>query len=273
MVYPFANSGDRETSLGFLASGITGAMCIPKSRGGTPLTRKHLNGIGYFATIGALLDFHGYPYGIHSPAGGFTGYPKGAILISEDNDYVREYVSQIDDNTHALPSEGEDGTYEGNEYWKPTIPPVVDFFPSFNYSSKIWEETYIGGRKWAEGQKYDITIPANGWYSIKVLYTVSAREDLFPSNVADMKAYWECVATLGTGLVNFDLSGRNSFIVKQSTVKGTSSTTKTEQRMSSCLFLASENDNLSIRISLSSQTARFAGDSFITVAKWLDSQG
>ena len=159
---PFADLDQKKVvTLDFLKSGVEASMTAPTKNGGIVFSRSHLNGIGYFATLGAFLDRIGYPYGIRwDSSADFGGYPKGAILISEDDDYVREYVSQIDNNTHPLPSEAADGTYIGNEYWKPTLPPVADFFPDFS--------TYVQKVKYSitGSGSYSYTPDEDGWYQL-----------------------------------------------------------------------------------------------------------
>lgn len=169
VLYPFAYSDQRKVaSIDFLKSGITPDMTIPTKGGGAKFTRSHMNGIGYFATLGAYLDSIGYPYGkdrIDSQRADFSGYPKGAILITEDDDYVREYVSQKDNNTTALPTEAADGTYEGNEDWKPTLPTPVDFFPDFStYVNKETKDISAAGEL-----KY--SVDEDGWYQIALYFS------------------------------------------------------------------------------------------------------
>ena len=167
---PFASGDDqKEMSLSFLENGVDREFTIPVENGGKPFTRSHLNAIGYFATLGGYLDRLGYPYGIDKDiALDIGGYPKGAILITEDNDYVREYVSLVENNTHALPQETDDGTYEGNEYWGVTIPPVVDFYPDFStsYDKKTFNITGTGTYGY---ESY--TIDEDGWYQFTGIYS------------------------------------------------------------------------------------------------------
>lgn len=178
---PFADfDSQKVTDIDFLKSGVQTSMTAPTQNGGTVFTRAHLNGIGYFATLGAFLDRIGYPYGIRRDSSAdFGGYPKGAILISEDDDYVREYVSQIDNNMQPLPSEAADGTYEGNEYWKPTLPTITDFYPDFTtYVSKTSISIDGTGTK-------TYTPDEDGWYQ-------------FFLNFSD--SYWPKEATLNNKL-------------------------------------------------------------------------
>ena len=163
---PFADDDQSKvTDLGFLENGVSNRMIIPTKNGGTPFTRQHLNGIGYFATLGAFLDRIGYPYGIRRDTGSdFNGYPKGAILITEDDDYVREYVSQVDNNVFTLPQEADDGTYVGNDYWKPTLPPTANFFPDFSVSDDGYTFSIIG-----EGRT-NYTPKEDGWYELAISF-------------------------------------------------------------------------------------------------------
>ena len=166
VVVPFADNDQQKVAdISFLRSGVTPAMSIPTQNGGIKFTRNMLNGIGYFATLGGYLDRIGYPYGKERDRGAdFKGYPKGAILISEDDDYVREYVSQIDNNTMPLPQEAADGTYEGNEYWKPTIPPIVDFFPDFS------TYVYKSASPAAGTGTFRYVPDEDGWYSLELSF-------------------------------------------------------------------------------------------------------
>lgn len=167
---PFASSDDqKEMSLSFLENGVDREFTIPVENGGKPFTRSHLNAIGYFATLGGYLDRMGYPYGIErDTAFDVGGYPKGAILITEDNDYVREYVSLVENNTYPLPKEADDGTYEGNEYWGVTIPPVVDFYPdySISYDKKSFSIEGTGST-----QRVDYSPDEDGWYQFTAIYS------------------------------------------------------------------------------------------------------
>jgi hypothetical protein len=61
-----------------------------------PLTRHHLNQIGFLSTIGIFLHQSGYQPGFnHMPAG---GWPKGAILTDFTNGVVQEFVNTIENN-------------------------------------------------------------------------------------------------------------------------------------------------------------------------------
>jgi hypothetical protein len=164
---PFADQDQTKVAdLDFLKSGVTSSMLIPTEQGGRKFSRSMLNGIGYFATLGGFLDRIGYPYGIEKDRGAdFNGYPKGAILISEDDDYVREYVSQEDNNTNPLPQEATDGTYKGDEHWKPTLPPVADFFPDYStYTSKFFKDVVGTGT-------VQYTIDEDGWYEFSASFS------------------------------------------------------------------------------------------------------
>ena len=163
---PFATADEfKVTDIDFLRNGVSRAMVTPYANGGMRFSRNYLNGIGYFATIGAFLDRMGYPYGIdRGRAEEIGGYPKGAILITEDDDYVREYVSQIDINTEPLPKEAADGTYVGNEFWKPTLPPTADFFPDFSISKHKAHKIIMGTGT------YEYTADEDGWYRVRCQY-------------------------------------------------------------------------------------------------------
>lgn len=201
---PFADRDDgKVANIDFLKSGVTREMSVPSKTGGMKFTRQMLNGIGYFATLGGFLDRIGYPYGKERDRGAdFGGYPKGAILISEDDDYVREYVSQIDNNKMPLPQEAADGTYEGNEYWKPTLPPIVDFYPDFStYSFKAAKDiTGIGS--------YQYIPDEDGWYRFEMLF--SGRG--WPEQATFGNALYSaiCTASLSQGFELFRLDGRSA---------------------------------------------------------------
>lgn len=163
---PFASGNQfKVLDLDFLKDGVSRAMVMPTANGGTKFSRSHLNGIGYWATIGAFLDRIGYPYGIDkSRAEEIGGYPKGAILVTEDDDYVREYVSLVENNTHPLPQEASDGTYEGDQYWGTTLPKVVDFFPDFSTSTQQATATLIGAGE------YNFQAAGDGWFQMSCSY-------------------------------------------------------------------------------------------------------
>lgn len=210
VLVPFAdNDQQKVANINFLRSGVTAAMSIPTTNGGMKFTREMLNGIGYFATLGGYLDRIGYPYGKDRDRGtDFKGYPKGAILISEDNDYVREYVSQIDNNTMPLPQEAADGTYEGNEYWKPTLPPVVDFFPDLT--------TYV--HKGSSGSvtgtgTFRYVADEDGWYELEMNFTGYR----WPTEAKYSNPLYEalCSVTTGNGFELCRLDGRFSVLDKR----------------------------------------------------------
>ena len=170
---PFADN-DAQKDFSFFESGITRQMTVPDANGGAKFTRHQMNGIGYLATLGAFLDRIGYPYGKErlDPTS-FGGYPKGAILMTQENGHVREYISLIDNNIHPLPTEAEDGTYQGNEYWAPTIPTEsASFFPDF--SSQAWAAGgTIGPIGMSKTESRDFQIEDSGWYVIERIFSTS----------------------------------------------------------------------------------------------------
>lgn len=167
---PFADS-DASKDFSFFESGITRQMTVPTENGGARFTRHQMNGIGYLATLGAFLDRVGYPYGRERlDPSSFGGYPKGAILMTQENNRVREYISLVDNNTHPLPTEDEDGTYVGNEWWAPTIPTdSVSFYPSFANPKYVTGATL--GPIGYNGSTYtDLTVSETGWYCIERVF-------------------------------------------------------------------------------------------------------
>lgn len=169
---PFADD-DTQKDFSFLGGGIDSKMTVPTETGGLRFTRHQMNGIGYLATIGAFLDRIGYPYGKERlDPSAFGGYPKGAILMTQDDDFCREYMSRIDNNTHPLPKEASDGTYEGDEYWQPTIPTSsASFFPNMGIRNVIWSGTIKGRANGSldsgnvPGQ--DVLVSSDGWYLVE----------------------------------------------------------------------------------------------------------
>ena len=171
---PFAD-GDAEKDFSFFGSGITRQMTVPTENGGARFTRHQMNGIGYLATLGAFLDRVGYPYGKERlDPSSFGGYPKGAILMTMDNNVVREYVSLVDNNTHPLPRESADGTYVGDEWWAPTIPTEsASFFPSFA-SATVYKSFVIGPVLDASAQPtVTVDVEDTAWYSIERHFSTS----------------------------------------------------------------------------------------------------
>ena len=204
---PFAD-GDVSKDFSFFQDGIIRQMTVPTENGGARFTRHQMNGIGYLATLGAFLDRVGYPYGRERlDPSLFGGYPKGAILMTQENNRVREYISLVDNNTHPLPTEDEDGTYVGNEWWAPTIPTdSASFYPSFANS------TYVGGDTLGpigyDGSTYvDKTISETGWYCIDRVFR-QANGTQFNSilSLADLRL---SLTMTGEGLAN------GSFVVAE----------------------------------------------------------
>lgn len=170
---PFAD-GDSAKDYSFLESGITHQMTVPTENGGARFTRHQMNGVGYLATLGAYLDRVGYPYGKERlDPSTFGGYPKGAILITEDDGLVREYISLVDNNTHPLPKESADGTYVGDEWWAPTIPTEsASFFPNFSEAA-LHATMTIGPINYGKPASGTCNISETGWYSIERKFSTS----------------------------------------------------------------------------------------------------
>lgn len=199
---PFADN-DEDKVFSFFQSGITRQMTVPTENGGARLTRHQLNGLGYLATLGAFLDRVGYPYGRErlDPTT-FGGYPKGAILTTQDNNLVREYVSLVDNNMHPLPTESSDGTYVGNEYWAPTIPTEsASFFPDFS-GSKYGSEVTIGPVAYNKTSYHDFTAGDSGWYKIARAFSSSYYEHNESFGLNKLSQYKCTIELIGTGITN-----------------------------------------------------------------------
>ena len=84
---------------------------------------------------------------------------------------MREYISLEENNLNPLPTEAEDGTYEGDEHWGVTIPPVVDFYP--DYATGL-PNVVGGGYAFsydAKGTGSTTFIPEeDGWYNFEAWY-------------------------------------------------------------------------------------------------------
>lgn len=102
---------------------ISSELSVPTEQGGVRFNRHMMNGIAYAASVGTVLQQYGYPIGerrkeISDIIGGF---PKGAVLtFIDDNGYVLEYESKVDDNEADFPS------YDGkilveDDNWRPVI--------------------------------------------------------------------------------------------------------------------------------------------------------
>lgn len=205
---PFAD-GDSQKDFSFFESGITRQMTVPTENGGARFTRHQMNGIGYLATLGAFLDRVGYPYGKERlDPSSFGGYPKGAILMTMDDNLVREYVSLVDNNTHPLPRESADGTYVGDEWWAPTIPTEsASFFPSFA-SASVYKSLVIGPAVDTSTAAYGaVDVEDTAWYSIE--RTFSTEPYVYPNKdfgvLTDPLSLSTCVLNinmLGEGIAN-----------------------------------------------------------------------
>ena len=199
---PFADA-DSSKDYSFFQSGVTRQMTVPTENGGARFTRHQMNGIGYLATLGAYLDRVGYPYGKErlDPTT-FGGYPKGAILMTQENGIVREYVSLVDDNTHPLPTEEEDGTYVGNEWWAPTIPTEsTSFYPNFS-DVKFTGQITIGPIAYGKSAYQDMTISDTGWYSITRTFSNDSWGQIPLSGVVQLSQYLFSIEIQGDGLSN-----------------------------------------------------------------------
>lgn len=175
---PFADS-DAAKDYSFFNTGITHEMTVPVENGGVRFSRHQMNGIGYLATLGAYLDRMGYPYGRErlDPTS-FGGYPKGAILMTQDDNLVREYVSLVDNNTHPLPRESTDGTYVGDEWWAPTIPTdSASFFPNFSSRERV-SKISIGPTVFTERVKQHIDIGETAWYHVTRRFRFDTNEQI-----------------------------------------------------------------------------------------------
>lgn len=177
VVSPFA-AYDSQKDYSFYKDGITRQMTVPAENGGARFTRHQMNGIGYLATLGAFLDRVGYPYGRERlDPSSFGGYPKGAILMTQEDGCVREYVSLIDNNTHALPVE-TNGEYKGNEWWAPTIPTdSASFFPSFA-DPTVFSSFTMGPISFDKDAYKTVDISETGWYSVQRTFQYTSRTEV-----------------------------------------------------------------------------------------------
>ena len=117
-------SGDVNRSYEAITDeGVTRDMCIPTESGGRPFSRHDMNGLAYASSIGTFLHQMGYPTGEmrKETAEKIGGFPKGAILsFIDDNGFLIEYVSKVDDNMADFPSY-DGGNLIEDDYWKPVI--------------------------------------------------------------------------------------------------------------------------------------------------------
>lgn len=137
---PFAN-GDVFRDYEFYKDGFTAQLLAPVSQGGKPFNRHMLNGLGYLATVGTFLSEVGYPFEtakVSEIAEKFGGYPKGAIVNTiNENGWVVEYRSLVDDNTNPIPDFDEVAHIPvANEFWQPLYE-TIQLVGVPNYGSVI----------------------------------------------------------------------------------------------------------------------------------------
>ena len=205
---PFGASDKRRTyDMVKGGEGITHEMTVPIANGGTPFTRHNMNGFGYYATLGTYLIQRGYPMGIwrQEYAEKIGGYPQGAILAYVDeNGYVVEYESKVDNNLESFPSLAA-GAMEENDFWRP-LTYTTTYLGVPNYSNLIesisntfWESDM------SRGIELRLTLSQDAY--VKVSREISEYYDVVKTldaiNQYDCQIYQESngVATLLTTIV------------------------------------------------------------------------
>ena len=198
---PFGEAAERDG----LPSYFSTAYAV--ANGGKPVTRKAMNELGYYATIGSFLDLAGYPCLWNAGETDETvsskipgGYPKGAIVTLYDNGHLYEFLNTEDDNTKK-PVTDDDGTIteetEAQNGWQPVSRmKEYSFFPDYSKRTLV-NEFVVTGRL-----DRTITIPTPGWILIE--RTVANWDDL---SVPDLLGFSSAVVYY---LANEDFTGDSS---------------------------------------------------------------
>ena len=146
--------------------GVTRNMCIPTESGGRTFSRHDMNGLAYASSIGTFLHQMGYPTGEmrKATAEKIGGFPKGAILsFIDDNGFVLEYISKVDDNMADFPSYDGNNLVE-NDYWKPVI-------TTRQYIGSIDTDTVIASKEFTTKDRefnFSMEVPDDAFCSITV---------------------------------------------------------------------------------------------------------
>lgn len=145
-----------------LTQGINPEHSAP---GGNPITRHHMNGIGFLATIGGFLQQAGYQPSFDTPPTG--GWPKNAIVTDVSGGDVREYLNTQDNNDSPFIGTGglnPETSFEEDEGWIPIWSARrFNFFPNYDDREIVFRKTFSPG----ESNFYQkVASSTMGWFLV-----------------------------------------------------------------------------------------------------------
>ena len=156
-----------------LSSGLDNVHSAP---GGNPITRHHMNGIGFLATIGGFLQQAGYQATFDKEPTG--GWPKGAIVADVSGGDVREYLC-TKDNASApfIGTGGLNPIAQEDDSWKPVWDyQQFNFFPNYDDREIVFKKTLNPGK----GSLSATISETRGWFLVS--RTFDAWDDIPENN-------------------------------------------------------------------------------------------